>query len=370
MSDVLYCTRCGGRLERREHEGRIREYCTRCRAFQYRNPVPASAAIVTDHEGRVLLVKRGIPPKTGEWCLPGGYIELDEEAHDSCRRELLEETGLHGGNPRLIGVFLSDSPFYHSVLVSAYHLKVEDLSTLRAGDDSTECRFFAVEEMPPIAFRSHLQALQRFWNDSPKGSRSTGAPWGAYLITSADPLRETEAAVRGGIRIVQYRDKSSLKGELYRMAQKLRHITADASVKLIINDHVDLAVAVAADGVHLGQDDLSMEAVRRMVPENMIIGLSTHSREQALDALRRGADYIGCGPIFATPTKAGYQPVGLELLQWVTRNIPLPVVAIGGIDMDNLEQVKGAGAQNAAMVRALSQETSARVDCVNRLLLG
>ena len=185
------------------------------------------------------------------------------------------------------------------------------------------------------------------------------------MITSRDPLRETEDAVRGGIRIVQYRDKTSLKGELLRIAGRLRKITADAGVRLIINDHADLAVAVGADGVHLGQDDLPIEAVRPIVPENMIIGLSTHSREQALDALRRGADYIGCGPIFATPTKADYPPVGMALLEWAMKNIPIPVVAIGGIELENLPQVRQAGARNAAMVRAFAEDTAQRVRAVS-----
>jgi len=368
MSDFLFCSKCGHLLVQRECEGRVRAYCQNCQAAQYRNPVPATAAIVSDADGRILLVKRGMPPKVGEWCLPGGYIELDEEAHESCQRELLEETGLTGYRPQLIGVFHSESPFYHSVLVSAYHFQVDDFSCLRAGDDSDDCLFFARDELPAVAFQSHQQALDLFLGGINAPSRTTGDPWGAYLITSADPIPLVRSAISGGVRIVQFRHKSANKKTLYQTALELRRLTRDAAVKLIINDHADLAMAVDADGVHLGQDDMPIEAVRGFLPSKMIIGVSTHSQDQALDAEKRGADYIGCGPLFATPTKAHYQPVGLDLLKWVLKNITIPVVAIGGIDMDNISQLSGAGARNVAMVRAFVQDTAKRVAQVNSLL--
>ncbi len=369
MADNLFCCRCGQKLVKKQYEGRVRDYCPQCRAAQYRNPVPASAAIVVDASDRVLLVKRGMPPKAGEWCLPGGYIELDEQAHDSCRRELHEETGLTGHSPELIGVYLSDNPFYHSVLVSAFHIQVDDLTALHPGDDSTDCRFFSAGEIPPLAFHSHQQALADYRARHGKGVRVSGAPWGAYLITSRDPLVQVQAALKGGVRIVQYRDKTGQNVHMYRTAMELRRITAAAGVKLIINDQADLAMAVGADGVHIGQEDMPIEALRAILPSGMLIGLSTHSREQALDAVARGADYIGCGPLFATPTKADYQPVGLELLAWVLGHVDLPVVAIGGIDMTNISQLAALGARNVAMVRAFTEDTARRVAAVNELLL-
>ncbi len=338
--------------------------------MQYRNPVPATAAVVTDLQDRILLVKRGVPPKVGEWCLPGGYIELDEEAHDSCCRELFEETALTGRDPELIGVYHSESPFYHSVLVSAFRFRVDDISVLQPGDDSTECCFFPADQMPPLAFHSHRQAITAFLSASRAGDRRIYGPWGAYLISSGDALPLVEAAINGGVRVVQLRDKLTDKGALYRVAMDLRRMTTAAGAMLIINDHVDLAMAVSADGVHIGQGDLPIEAVRAILPSQFLIGVSTHTRDQAMDAVVRGADYIGCGPLFATPTKAHYQPVGLELLSWAVQNIRVPVVAIGGINMENIDRVKKAGAQNVAMVRALAEDTAARVAELNRMLLG
>lgn len=368
MTRSRHCTFCGQVLVEKEYEGRFREYCPACQKVNYRNPVPATAAIVSDELGRILLVKRGMPPKAGEWCLPGGYIELDEEADESCQRELLEETGLSGSDPSLIGVYHSDSPFYHSVLVNAFHLRVDDYSSLQAGDDSTDCRFYPVDELPALAFRSHQLALEAFLRRKGFGPRVLRAPWGAYLITSGQEMPLVEAAIRGGVRIVQYRDKTAQKGELFRMAKQLRRITAAADVQLIINDHADLALAVDADGVHIGQDDMPIESLRSILPARMLIGLSTHSREQAMSAMARGADYIGCGPLFATPTKAQYRPVGLDLLAWVMKHVSIPVVAIGGIDMNNLQQVKEAGARNVAMVRAFASDTAERIARVNQTL--
>lgn len=368
MNNLRHCIRCGQALVDREHEGRIRDFCTACESPQYRNPVPATAALVLDQKGRILLVKRGMPPRAGEWCLPGGYIELDEEAHESCRRELLEETGLHGTHPSLIGIYHNPSPFYHSVLVCAYQFKVADLSTLQAGDDSVDCRFFAPDQMPPLAFASHQNAVRTFLNQAPT-PQNTSAPWGAYLITADDPIARVQTAIQGGVRIVQYRDKTADKATLYKTAMELRRLTREAGVLLIINDHADLALAVEADGVHIGQDDMPIEALRAILPPHMLIGLSTHSSEQALDAVQRGADYIGCGPLFATPTKAHYTPVGLDLLDWVLRHVTIPVVAIGGIDMANLSEVAAVGARNVAMVRAFAEDTAQRVSAVNKMLL-
>jgi thiamine-phosphate pyrophosphorylase len=223
--------------------------------------------------------------------------------------------------------------------------------------------------MPPLAFDSHQNAVNTFLKQPPF-PRPTNAPWGAYLITSDEPVERVEAAIRGGVRIVQYRDKTADKARLYQTALKLRKLTRDAGALLIINDHADLAQAVEADGVHIGQDDMPIEALRAILPPKMIIGLSTHSRDQALDAVQRGADYIGCGPLFATPTKAHYQAVGLDLLDWVLKHVSIPVVAIGGIDLGNLHQVTALGATNVAMVRAFAEDTENRIKRINRRLLS
>ena len=156
------------------------------------------------------------------------------------------------------------------------------------------------------------------------------------------------AACEGGADIIQFRDKLITGRERYTVAAKLLKICRAANVLFIVNDAIEVALAVEADGVHLGQDDLPVtEAKKLMHPmgiKNFLVGCSTHSLEQALEAERQGADYIGIGPVFATPTKPTYNPVGLELVRSVTKRVKVPHVAIGGIDATNVAQVLAAGA--------------------------
>src|SRR5258706_2508579 len=164
------------------------------------------------------------------------------------------------------------------------------------------------------------------------------------------------AACEGGVDVVQFRDKLITGKERYAVAARLLKICRDAGVLFIVNDALEVALAVGADGVHLGQDDLPVsEAKKLMHPmgiRNFLVGCSTHSLEQALEAKRQDADYIGIGPVFATPTKPTYNPVGLELVRNVTSQIDTPHVAIGGIDPSNVAQVLAAGAKRVAVVRA------------------
>ncbi|ABO48626.1 thiamine-phosphate pyrophosphorylase [Desulforamulus reducens MI-1] len=160
-----------------------------------------------------------------------------------------------------------------------------------------------------------------------------------------------KAMINAGIKVIQYREKEKKLREKYQECLDIRKLTQQAGVTFIVNDHIDLALMVGADGVHIGQDDLPPEKVRQLVGEKMIIGLSTHSPLQAQAALAAGVDYIGVGPIFATRTKKDVcQPVGLEYLEYVVKNIPLPFVAIGGIKEHNLSEVSKRGAQCAALV--------------------
>ncbi len=158
--------------------------------------------------------------------------------------------------------------------------------------------------------------------------------------------------VDAGIKIIQYREKEKSMRQKYLECLKLREITRQAGAFFIINDHVDLALLVEADGVHLGQDDLPPEAVRKLTGERMFIGLSTHSPVQAVEAVQsKVVDYIGVGPIFATATKKDVcAPVGIEYLDYVVENIKLPFVAIGGIKENNLTEVVKHGAHCIAMV--------------------
>jgi thiamine-phosphate pyrophosphorylase len=180
-----------------------------------------------------------------------------------------------------------------------------------------------------------------------------------YLITGdrggeQETVRIVAAALEGGVDVVQLRKKTMPKGEQYAIALALRRLTALHDCLLIINDHADLAVAADADGVHLGQDDLPLEAVRSLPGfEGRLIGRSTHSVEQARAAIREGADYIAVGPVYATPTKAGRAPVGPELVTDVAAFADRPFVAVGGIDRENAPMVVGAGAPALAVVRAI-----------------
>ena len=172
-----------------------------------------------------------------------------------------------------------------------------------------------------------------------------------YLITPARPDLEAflEAAVRGGVDQVQVREKGLPDGELLRILERARAITRRLGIPMVVNDRADLAVLVGADFVHVGQDDLPSDAVRRL---GVSVGLSTHARAE-IDTAE--ADYIGVGPVFATPTKPGRPPVGLELVRYAADNARRPWFAIGGIDASNAADVVAAGARRIAVVRAIGE---------------
>ena len=183
--------------------------------------------------------------------------------------------------------------------------------------------------------------------------------WQLYVIIdrtasgSRDLAELTMAAIRGGADVIQLRDKSASSAQLIREAKRLLPVTRAARIPLIINDRVEVVDAVGADGVHLGQDDGPIEEARRLLGSTRLIGKSTHSFEQALAAEREGADYIGFGPIFPTPTKPEYASIGTSLIQEVLMRVKVPVVCIGGIDPTVLRSVLAAGATCVAVVRAV-----------------
>ncbi|HET6696464.1 MAG TPA: thiamine phosphate synthase [Gaiellaceae bacterium] len=170
-----------------------------------------------------------------------------------------------------------------------------------------------------------------------------------YLITGARPGLESflEAAVRGGVDLVQLREKTLDDRELLPVLEEARAITRRLGLPLVVNDRPDLAVLVGADYVHVGQDDMPTEAARRF---GIPVGLSTHSPDE-LDAAE--ADYVGVGPVYATPTKEGRPAVGLELVRYAAEHARVPWFAIGGIDAGNLADVVAAGATRIAVVRAI-----------------
>ncbi len=159
--------------------------------------------------------------------------------------------------------------------------------------------------------------------------------------------------IKGGVDLIQLRGKNKLLGELVDLSVELHELAAKSSTPLIVNDHAEIARRVAVEGVHVGQDDDSIESVREKATREILVGKSTHSLEQARAAQREGADYIGFGPIFATPTKPDYAPIGLEDIRRVHAEVNLPIFCIGGINIDNLQSVIDAGAKRVVMVSAV-----------------
>jgi thiamine-phosphate pyrophosphorylase len=162
-----------------------------------------------------------------------------------------------------------------------------------------------------------------------------------------------EAVLAGGCRMVQLREKAMPLSELFPVAQVLRRRSREAGALFIVNDRADLARALDADGLHLGQDDLPGAAGRRLLRPGMILGVSTHDADQARRALADGADYIAVGSMFPTGTKPGFQLVGPDLIRRVRPEIAIPLVAIGGITEDNCEEVVSAGADAVAVISAV-----------------
>ena len=174
------------------------------------------------------------------------------------------------------------------------------------------------------------------------------------LSAGRSNLDVLEAAIRGGAKIIQLREKELAARDLYRMALAFRKITADAGMLLIINDRIDIALAVDADGVHLGQEDLPLSAARRIAPE-LLIGISTHSREEALKAQGEGADYVNIGPIFPTRTKEGVTRfLGPEAIPGIAAGLEIPFTVMGGIGGANIEEVLAQGARRVAVVTAVT----------------
>lgn len=181
-------------------------------------------------------------------------------------------------------------------------------------------------------------------------------PEGIYGITGDNfahgksNLECVKAMIEGGIKIIQYRDKTKSIKEKVKEAREIRELCRENGVTFIVNDHVDIAILVDADGVHIGQDDMDPSDVRKLIGDNKIIGLSTHSEEQGMKAyLNPDVDYIGVGPIFPTTTK-NTAPVGLGYLEYAVKNLHLPFTAIGGIKEHNLHEIISRGTKNVCLV--------------------
>jgi len=193
-----------------------------------------------------------------------------------------------------------------------------------------------------------------------------GGMLGLYVIldrqflVGRDELDIAGQIIEGGARVIQLRDKQSKKGELLLIAQKLKELCSQADVLFIINDYLDLAMAVDADGLHIGQEDLPLPVVRRELPIDKIVGCSVTTLSQATKAQNEGADYIAVGSIFPTTTKREAIVVGVDMLKELKRMAPIPLVAIGGINQNNIGEVVAAGADAVAVINAVLSEKNVK----------
>lgn len=183
--------------------------------------------------------------------------------------------------------------------------------------------------------------------------------YSVYLVTDDNclkgrPLLEcVEAALKGGVTLVQYRLKNGDGGVMYTEALKLKALCDKYSVPLIINDRLDIAMAVGAAGVHLGQDDLPCSVARRILGDAYIIGVSAHNPQEAVKAVEDGADYLGCGAVFGSATKTNVSELGLQNLEAIRKAVNVPVVGIGGVNSSNYPLVRQTGAEGAAIISGI-----------------
>ncbi len=181
--------------------------------------------------------------------------------------------------------------------------------------------------------------------------------FGFYLVMTNPKVGYVEcakAAVKAGVKIIQLRMKHCPREEIVAMARQVRAVTHGTETLFIVNDDPSIAAEVGADGVHVGQDDMSVAEVRAKYPSLKIVGLSTHNPDQARAAIPQKPDYIGCGPVWATPTKDIPDPtLGVETAVAMAKSVPFPAVCIGGIDFERLPELLKAGATNYSVVRAV-----------------
>lgn len=199
-------------------------------------------------------------------------------------------------------------------------------------------------------------------------------PKGLYAITAenfsngCDNITIVKEMLDSGVKILQYRDKYKTKLEKFKQCETIRKLTLDYNAFFVVNDDIDIALAIESDGLHLGQDDLPISNARKIVGNNMVIGVSTHSPAQALKAQEQGADYIGVGPIFKTFTKDdACAPVGFEYLKYCVNNIKVHKVAIGGIKLANISNICKFHPENICMVTEITSSPNIK-DIVRQAL--
>lgn len=190
-----------------------------------------------------------------------------------------------------------------------------------------------------------------------------------YLVTDSDILRDRdfynsiEEALKGGVTMLQLREKNASGKEFLEKAIKLRELTKKYNVKFIINDRVDIAMLCDADGVHVGQSDIPANKVRELIGEDKIVGVSARTVEEALTAKENGADYLGVGAMFTTRTKLDAKSVSIEKLKEIQEVIKLPVVAIGGLSLSNIDKLKECNVDGYAVVSAILGAENIKLEC-------
>ncbi|MDR3330687.1 MAG: thiamine phosphate synthase [Endomicrobium sp.] len=175
------------------------------------------------------------------------------------------------------------------------------------------------------------------------------------MSSGRDNIFVVKEMLDAGIRVLQYRDKNKTKLEKFKQCEIIRKITLDYNAFFVVNDDIDIAIAVQSDGLHVGQTDLPIEYARNIVGQNMVIGLSTQNHQQAEEATIKGADYIGVGPIFTTSTKTNIgKPLGLSYLDYCMKNMSIPKTAIGGIKISNLKQIIKYNPENICIISEIT----------------
>lgn len=345
-------------------------------------PVPG-AAVVCLKGDRVLLAQRGREPNKGRWSFPGGKIEAGETARETARRETLEETGIRVRVLEVVDVYDAIFPPYHYTVADYLAVPLDDAEP-RAAEDAVDARWVPFDE---VARYEITEAMQRVLDRArwllsvrrgaapalgmeaedvlpariPEARRALRERVrGLYVITDATlaPGRGhaeiARAALAGGARIIQLRDKNTDAGLLLPEAREMARLCRDAGALFIVNDRLDLALAAGADGVHLGQTDLPVAEARRLLGDGRLVGISVENMEQVRQAEADGADYLGVGAIYgsATKTDAG-EAVGVEQIRRFAAASPLPIVAIGGITLQRIPEVRAAGAYSVAVISAV-----------------
>ena len=194
-----------------------------------------------------------------------------------------------------------------------------------------------------------------------------------YLVTDRtnktdeEFLNIIEEAIKGGVTVVQIREKDADTLEFYNISNKVKEICSKYNVPLIINDRIDIALAIDADGVHIGQSDMPIKIARKLIGNDKILGISAHNLEEATDAEENGADYLGVGAIFSTSTKKDANDVSIDTLKEITSNVDIPTVAIGGINLDNVEKLKDTNISGISVVSAIMNAENPKIASENLL---